>query len=628
MNWRQYIKKSRGLVFHESSKVYKKLNHNEIWNNIQSTCFVPAEANNQYSFSSFKSFFYRRSVYLPAAAFSFLAVFFLLFNTQPRPYMIPEYIKGTPHLQVNNQRKEIKLGEKIYYPAKIITGMYDQVGFSFFSDGGQSEKKQIAVQSNSKILITRTISAKNTTNTTIFIEKGSSLAHISKLHSHEKFYIENPISKVEAKGTSYLVHYEPISSKSGIILKEGKIKISEKSNGDKSFDRKNEMILSEPSMVQIEHLPGKSIWTKNSNIPDPYTRELKKISQRFSPSLLDYSSKDVRGLRSKKIKNSILFGVFSDDLKFSPVYYRKLIAAVSNTNIIRVLFLDSKKQSLLWEKKLQNEILLKPVLTENHLIYISSDGFLNALSIANGNLKYRVKIGNPESTTGLTKTYHPVWENMILVETRRKLALYIASTGRQAWVKSKMPNERIKLISKDQILLYDMQGNLSSLYTYNGDTLWAKNISTNLKGSYIVNDPWMADRFYIVTINGMLYSFKIENGKRLFTFDIKSKPITNPYITPGTIQIFTKDASLKVLNKNGASLWEKSYTKRSGNIRISYIGSKVFVVSKTTVHQYSINDGSLVDSWEFPGAKEIFLSPGMDYIIVAKDDGEILTQLM
>lgn len=644
MSWKKYIYNIRELISNESFRIYKKIDHDQSWQYIQYS-YKKKLLNKTDSFFYFRwtDIFYGFNPNLKVSLgimsiFFGVVVSFFLFSSDPGPYLVPEYIKGNPQILVQNKLKKIHLGEKIEYPVQIVTGMYDQVGFSLYSKESISEKKQISVQSNSVIMISRNELILRTLPfekesyaqviTRVYIKKGSSAARIEKLSGQEKFFIENPISSVEARGTSYMVSYEPISRRTGIILKEGKIKILEKNN-ESNEKEKNEMILNKPSMVQIERLPAKSIWTTTNNIPDPYVHQLRKIYARFSPSLLDYSSRDVTGRRAEKIKNSILFGVFSNDLKFSPVYYRKLIGAVSKDNLLRVLFLDSSNQRLLWEKKLSTGILTKPVITDNYLVYISEDGYLRALNIATGRQKYKTKVVvSQDAFINLIKTYHPVWDNMILVESDNQISYYISHTGKRIWSKRKEVSEKIYTLSRDELLLYNKNGKISAIYLYTGDILWSTNTQVSLQKSYFCEDPWMLERFYIVTRKGNLIAVNKENGKILFQKNFNGEPITNPYITPGTIQVFTRDSVLRVMNKKGMSIWEKNYQKQGGHIRISHIGPFVFVVGKTYVHKYSMENGSLLDSWHFLNAKEIFLSPGMDYIIVSMDSGRILTQKM
>ncbi|GEM_PF-2686433 len=550
-----------------------------------------------------------------------------------KAYLVPEFIKGHPHLLVNGTRKPIEINQKIFYPADIVTSGGDYAGFSMVSPDGKEEKNIITVEPDSRVEIRREEKkdAGNDTPllaTVVNIKSGSSAASIRKLASHERFFMENPITSVEAKGTRYLVSYEPESSKTDIVLAEGKIKISEKTDVIHAGEESNEMILQHPSMVEIEKLPRKSIWVASDIIPDPYLKQLKKISRKILPSILDYSSLDRTGIRAAQIKDRIIFGVFAGELKFSPVYHRRFIAAVSRDNLLRVLFLDTENQRLIWEKKLDSGIVAKPVITDTGLFYVSGDGHIVQLNLASGRVQYKKKISSSSANPVLYKAYHPVWDNILIVVDNYRMSAIVAHNGQKIWSKSLDKKTLVHPVFREQFITINERGDIASYYLYNGDVLWRKNIPGIKRESHPIADSWMNDRFYLVNPAGISYALHKETGNILYSLDLENPVIMEPYVTPDTVQYFTKNSVLKVTNKHGKLLWEKKYHNPNAENKIFHLGGYTFLVGNDYVYKYSILDGNLQKYWAFPGAREILLSPGMDFFIVPMMDGRILTQKM
>ena len=187
----------------------------------------------------------------------------------------------------------------------------------------------------------------------------------------------------------------------------------------------------------------------------------------------------------------------------SPASASKRVFVADNTN--RVFALDAARGATLWEKTLTARTSTALVIVGDMLVFGTTDGYMNWLSVRSGELKKRVRLtaGHPYGTPILASRRLFV----LAAGDKGHLLALDAETGAIRWTRetSKEWTTYRPLVAGKSVIAGDADKNLCGFDQTTGDVQWCRSIGQVPRGLGISNDGVL----YVGSLSGVVQALRI-----------------------------------------------------------------------------------------------------------------------
>jgi len=273
-----------------------------------------------------------------------------------------------------------------------------------------------------------------------------------------------------------------------------------------------------------------------------------------------------------------------------------IIALVSSDGLLSI-YKNTEKLDLIWQKHIQSEVNVQPVIDDNGLFVRLSNGQLNSYDLLTGNKRWSVSRRVPKlSLTGSSKP--SLFSDLVLSGfDNGRLVAFDRKNGDTAWEKAiSVPTGRSELdrmvdldgafiIKNNVIYVSAFQGRLAAIQTQDGGELWSRPMSSVKQISADDNAIYVSDQ------DSNLWAIDRRSGAALWKQDmLNHRGLTAMTVVDDKIVVADFEGYAHWLNKQtGQLLARKNITdNKILNPPVVYQKQIVFLDTANTLTSISI----------------------------------------
>ncbi|HSW87884.1 MAG TPA: PQQ-binding-like beta-propeller repeat protein [Candidatus Saccharimonadales bacterium] len=250
-----------------------------------------------------------------------------------------------------------------------------------------------------------------------------------------------------------------------------------------------------------------------------------------------------------------------------------------------VYALDVKDGSLKWKHKIDNPTKMKtiinsPVLEVSNVVYAATwvDGTLEAINVADGTLKWKLQTegGSHTSPAELDKMiYFGTTEGTVRGIDTEKIN---PENPKEKWKNGEINGQVVGPLTATEDGVYGIAAQVFALNPISGKDKWKKPVKQT--GFGVTLDE--AGKFLYFCVGPEIYKVKVDDGSPVSPFPIQinvqhpNQSLSQPAVVGGVLYFASVDEYMRAYDaKNGALIWEKKGT--------GFKGAKPVVLPKTVL---------------------------------------------
>jgi outer membrane protein assembly factor BamB len=302
-------------------------------------------------------------------------------------------------------------------------------------------------------------------------------------------------------------------------------------------------------------------------------------------------------------------------VKSKPIYHNNVLIVSANDG--RIVGLN-KNGNRVWGTSVKGRSEATPAVSKSTLYTVTVDGYLHAVNVKDGSVKWRMKIDGPL----LFGSKPLVAENRIYVATSFGVVHAFSDAGKELWKKqleggvynSMAYHRGVVYVGTDSRKIY-------ALSAEDGDEQWTVDVDSRMVSSA---PKIYRDSLFVGTYRGSFYAIDIKEGQLKWQFKAQKAVLSTPVFLKDIVYFGSVDGYVYALNLDKGEIIWKYDTGDKILVEPIIANNLVYIPSGKTIYALSTVSGSLKWKAEF---KHEIRSPatavGND-IYIGLENGEVV----
>lgn len=312
-------------------------------------------------------------------------------------------------------------------------------------------------------------------------------------------------------------------------------------------------------------------------------------------------------IRIKKDKRIKWTEDLKSPVKSKPIYHNNVLIVSANDGRIIGLNKDGDR---VWGTSVKGRSEATPAVSKSTLYTVTIDGYLHAVNVKNGRIKWKRKINGPllfgskplvvkdrvyvATSFGVVHSFseagQELWKKqlaggvynsmayhngVVYVGTdNRKIYALSAKDGDEQWtfdVDSRMVSSAPK-VYQQTLFVGTYKGSFYAIAIKDGELKWV----FNAQDAILSTPAFFKDKVYFGSVDGHLYALRMDNGEVVWKYDTGDKILVEPIIANNLVYIPSGKTIYALDPVSGSMKWKAEFKNRIKSPATA-VGNDVYV---------------------------------------------------